>query len=30
MSEYDVKDLKLSELGKERILWADRSMPVLK
>ena len=30
MSEYDIKDLKLSELGKERILWADRSMPVLK
>ena len=30
MSEFDVKDLKLSKLGKERILWADRSMPVLK
>ena len=30
MSEFDVKDLKLSKLGKERILWADRRMPVLK
>mgnify|MGYP006104988783 FL=1 len=30
MSEYDVKDLKLSKIGKKRILWADRSMPVLK
>ncbi len=27
--KYDVKDLKLAELGKKRILWADGDMPVL-
>jgi adenosylhomocysteinase len=26
---YDVKDLALAAQGKERILWADRDMPVL-
>src|SRR5579871_98832 len=25
----DVKDLKLADAGKKRILWADRDMPVL-
>jgi len=25
----DIKDLNLSDLGKKRILWADKSMPVL-
>lgn len=29
MSSHDVKDLNLAVKGKERILWADRSMPVL-
>ena len=29
MSSHDVKDLNLAVQGKERILWADRSMPVL-
>ena len=29
MSSHDVKDLSLAVKGKERILWADRSMPVL-
>ncbi len=28
--EYDVKDLNLSEKGKLRIEWAERSMPVLR
>jgi adenosylhomocysteinase len=28
-SRCDVKDLKLAPLGKKRILWADRDMPVL-
>ncbi len=28
-SEYDVRDLKLAEEGKRRILWADNDMPVL-
>lgn len=27
--KYDVKDIKLAETGNKRILWADRSMPVL-
>lgn len=26
---YDVKDLSLAELGRKRILWAERDMPVL-
>lgn len=26
---YDIKDIKLAELGKKRILWADNDMPVL-
>lgn len=29
MYSHDVKDLNLAVKGKERILWADRSMPVL-
>ena len=29
MSNHDVKDLGLAPLGKQRILWADRNMPVL-
>ncbi|MFH0947864.1 MAG: adenosylhomocysteinase [Elusimicrobiota bacterium] len=27
---YDVKDLKLAEVGKNRIEWAERDMPVLR
>lgn len=27
--EYDVKDLKLKEEGKKRVLWASRNMPLL-
>jgi len=27
--KYDVKDMKLADLGKKRILWADQDMPVL-
>src|SRR5688572_1475083 len=27
--DYDVKDLKLADQGKEAIEWADRQMPVL-
>src|SRR3989338_10734477 len=27
---YDVKDLKLSDLGKQRIDWAQKDMPVLR
>ena len=27
--QYDVKDLKLADEGKRRILWADNDMPVL-
>jgi adenosylhomocysteinase len=27
---YDVKDIKLAEVGKKRIDWADQSMPVLR
>ncbi len=27
--EYDIKDLSLADAGLERILWADRDMPVL-
>jgi adenosylhomocysteinase len=28
--DYDVKDLKLAAAGRQRIEWADRSMPVLR
>jgi adenosylhomocysteinase len=28
--KYDVKDLKLAQLGKNRIEWAEKSMPVLR
>jgi adenosylhomocysteinase len=28
--EYDIKDINLAELGKQRIEWAGREMPVLK
>src|SRR4051794_33194952 len=27
--QHDVKDARLAPLGKKRILWADRDMPVL-
>lgn len=27
--EYDIKDIELADAGLERILWADRDMPVL-
>ena len=30
MKNFDVKDLKLSPMGKNRIEWAERSMPVLR
>ena len=26
---YDIKDIKLADAGRDRILWADRDMPVL-
>jgi adenosylhomocysteinase len=26
---YDIKDISLAEVGKKRILWADKDMPVL-
>ena len=29
MSNYDIKDISLAPLGKKRILWADKDMPVL-
>jgi adenosylhomocysteinase len=29
-SEYDVKDLSLAEMGRQRIEWASREMPVVK
>ena len=28
--KYDVKDMKLSKMGKNRIEWAERDMPVLR
>mgnify|MGYP000866142702 CR=1 FL=1 len=28
-AKHDVKDMGLADLGKQRILWADRDMPVL-
>ncbi|MGA2091402.1 MAG: adenosylhomocysteinase [Endomicrobiales bacterium] len=28
--KYDVKDIKLAEMGKKRIEWAEREMPVLR
>lgn len=28
--EYDIKDISLADTGYDRILWADRDMPVLK
>ncbi|MBS1793949.1 MAG: adenosylhomocysteinase [Acidobacteria bacterium] len=28
--EYDIKDINLAPQGKQRILWADREMPVLR
>ena len=28
--QYDIKDIKLAEQGKQRIEWADREMPVLR
>ena len=28
--EYDIKDINLAPLGKQRIEWADREMPVLR
>lgn len=27
--KYDIKDIELADAGRERILWADRDMPVL-
>lgn len=27
--EYDIKDLNLKEIGKKRVLWAGRNMPLL-
>jgi adenosylhomocysteinase len=30
MSNYDIKDMKLAEGGRRRILWAEREMPVLR
>ncbi|KAA0258075.1 adenosylhomocysteinase [Deferribacter autotrophicus] len=27
--KYDIKDINLADLGKRRILWADKDMPVL-
>jgi len=27
--KYDIKDIKLSEMGKKRIEWAAKDMPVL-
>ena len=27
--KYDIKDIKLAQQGKKRILWADGDMPVL-
>ncbi len=29
-AEYDVRDLGLAEIGRKRIEWADRQMPVLR
>jgi adenosylhomocysteinase len=29
-ANYDIKDAKLAELGRQRIEWADREMPVLR
>src|SRR5919205_502465 len=29
LPRHDIKDPKLAPLGKKRILWADRDMPVL-
>ena len=26
---YDIKDIELADAGRDRILWADRDMPVL-
>ena len=26
---YDIKDINLADKGKQRILWADKDMPVL-
>ena len=26
---YDIKDINLADMGKQRILWADKDMPVL-
>jgi len=28
-TSFDIKDIELSEKGKQRILWADKNMPVL-
>lgn len=28
-TNYDIKDINLAEVGKNRILWADKDMPVL-
>lgn len=30
MVKHDVKDIKLAELGRNRIVWAEHSMPVLR
>lgn len=29
LKNHDIKDINLADLGKKRILWADKSMPVL-
>ncbi len=29
VTNYDIKDINLADAGKERILWADKDMPVL-
>ena len=26
---YDIKDINLADKGRQRILWADKDMPVL-
>ncbi len=28
--KYDVKDMKLADMGRRRIEWAEREMPVLR
>jgi adenosylhomocysteinase len=30
IKSYDIKDIELAEMGRDRIVWAEKEMPVLR